>query len=450
MLLRRHPGVWLRSGGGDTQTARYSILAWRPSQTLEIVEGKLELRQGGGVTHRPLEDLPQIFAPLSPVGAALGAAGGPAGPPLPFTGGWIGFFGYEAGRYFDRQGCAQREVLSCPEGFFYFFDHALILDHATQETWLVARPDRKASLEEELSEAARSQVFPPRMEGCGAVTCEDDLDSFSRKVLLCKEAIRQGEVYQANLSSLFRAEPAPDALLFFERLFARNPSPFSAYLRAPDFELVSSSPERLLRVQGDLLETRPIAGTFPRGRDGAEDRRMVDGLFGCPKERAEHVMLVDLARNDLGKIAETGSVTPARLFYPEYYSHVIHIVSVIVGRRRRGVSALDALQALFPAGTITGCPKIRATELIAELEGRKRHFYTGSLGYVSLSGEADFNILIRSVFFRAGSATFYAGAGIVADSRPDREYREVLQKSAAIREALLPAADRASAVQLAR
>lgn len=442
MLLRRHLGVWLRSGGGDAQTARYSILAWRPCRTLQIAAGRLELREEGIVTQRPLAALPKIFFPPEPAT--------PAAPPLPFTGGWIGFFSYEAGRYFDAQGCAKRPVLACPEGFFYFFDHALILDHERQETWLVAPPDRKASLKEELLDAARSPAPSPRMVERTAVTCEDDAASFSRKVLLCQEAIRQGEVYQANLSSLFRAEPAPDALLFFDKLFARNPSPFSAYLRGPDFELVSSSPERLLSVRGDLLETRPIAGTFPRGRDAAEDRRMVDGLFGCPKERAEHVMLVDLARNDLGKIAETGSVTPARLFYPEYYSHVIHIVSLIQAKKRKGVSPLAALQALFPAGTITGCPKIRATELIAQLEGRRRHFYTGSLGYFSLNGEADFNILIRSVFFTGGAATFYAGAGIVNDSNPEREYREVLQKSAAIREALLLAADPTPALQPTR
>ena len=261
-------------------------------------------------------------------------------------------------------------------------------------------------------------------------------EHYRRLVGRVKEHIAAGDIYQANLSQRFRLPWPKDGLSLYGHLRRLSPAPFSGYFRAAGLEIVSASPERLLRVEDGCASTRPIAGTRPRSSDPSRDQALARELLLSEKERAEHLMLVDLARNDLGKVAALGSVAVDELMVVEDYSHVRHIVSNVSARLAPGRDALDALLALFPGGTITGVPKRRCMEILDELEEVPRGFYTGSLFYLTTSGILDANILIRSAVVTEGCVTFHTGGGIVADSDPDREYEETLHKAEGLRVAL--------------
>jgi para-aminobenzoate synthetase component 1 len=261
-------------------------------------------------------------------------------------------------------------------------------------------------------------------------------EAYRGLVLRIKEHIAAGDIYQANLSQRFQLPWPKDGLALYRRLRSLSPAPFSGYLRAPGVEIVSASPERLLSVEGNRAATRPIAGTRPRSGDPAADKALARELILSEKERAEHLMLVDLARNDLGKVAAIGSVEVDELMTVEEYTHVRHIVSNVVGRLDPAHDALDALRALFPGGTITGVPKLRCMQILDALEPVPRGFYTGSLFYLTRSGRLDANILIRSAVVHGGQVTFHTGGGIVADSEPDFEYEETLHKAEGMRLAL--------------
>lgn len=256
------------------------------------------------------------------------------------------------------------------------------------------------------------------------------------RVRAAKSYIAEGDIYQANLSQRFETGFDGDAFNLYMRLREVNPSPFSGYMKFDDFTIVSSSPERLVKVEDSRMETRPIAGTRPRGRSSEEDRSLSAELLLNEKEKAEHLMLVDLERNDLGRICRTGSVRVTDLMFLEQYSHVSHIVSNITGELNPGTGIEDILRAVFPGGTITGCPKIRCMEIINELEPSPRGPYSGSFGYIGFSRLMDFNIIIRTILIKDGTAYFHVGAGIVADSDPEKEYQETLDKAAAMIEAL--------------
>lgn len=253
-----------------------------------------------------------------------------------------------------------------------------------------------------------------------------------------KSYISEGDIYQANLAQRFETGFDGDPFELYLRLRAINPSPFSGFLKFRDLAIVSSSPERLVKVEDDRIETRPIAGTRPRGKTVEEDHLLARDLLLNEKEKAEHLMLVDLERNDLGRICESGSVRVTDLMFLEKYSHVAHIVSNIQGTLKPGTAVPDILRAVFPGGTITGCPKVRCMEIIDELEPVARGPYSGSLGYIGFARYMDLNIVIRSVVVKDGRAYFHAGAGIVADSDPEREYQETLDKAAAMMAALCP------------
>lgn len=257
-----------------------------------------------------------------------------------------------------------------------------------------------------------------------------------RLVGIVQEHIAAGDIYQANLSQQFDLPWAAGGMALYAALRKISPAPFAGYLRAGGIEIASASPERLLSVIDGRATTRPLAGTRPRSADQAEDRALAAELLLSEKERAEHLMLVDLARNDLGRVAEIGSVTVDELMIVEEQSHVRHIVSNVTARLRAGADALDALAALFPGGTITGVPKIRCMEILDAVEPARRGFYTGALFYVTPSGRLDANILIRSAVVAGGRVTFHAGGGIVADSDPDREYEETLHKAEGMKLAL--------------
>ena len=349
----------------------------------------------------------------------------------PFAGGWAVFLGYEIGAEIEAH------VPRAPGGpeveAFALRIPVTVVDHGDGHGSLVAehgvpQPAIDTLLADlEVANAATESPAAP----LAASIVEEDPALYVARVLRTQEYIRAGDVYQANLSRAWRiALPdGVDARALYPRLRRANPAPFAALAQFGDTVLLSSSPERLLRIQGDRIDTRPIAGTHPRGATPDEDQRLKAQLIAHPKERAEHVMLIDLERNDLGRVCRAGTVQVDEYMAVETYAHVHHIVSNVRGVLRPGLGVVDALRAIFPGGTITGCPKLRCMQIIAELEGEARGAYTGSLGYINRDGSADFNILIRTMTLRGSELTFRAGAGIVADSDPQREVQETRAKA---------------------
>ncbi len=355
-------------------------------------------------------------------------------PPLPFLGGWFVYLGYEAGVTIEpRLGpCMPPSVPgeSLPDARLQRFPAAVLVDHREGCTWMVAEPGREDCL---AVMAADLEHLPPHpQDALPALELEEEPpERFLDGVARIRRYIRDGDVFQVNLSRLWRgAGEGIDPAALYRRLRRSNPGPFCALATWADGAVVSSSPERLLWSDGERIDTRPIAGTLPRG---TEDPRR---LLGDPKERAEHIMLIDLERNDLGRVCRPGSVRVDELMVLESYAHVHHIVSNVGGRLADGITPARAVAAVFPGGTITGCPKVRCMEIIAELEDARRGPYTGSLGYLSRHGVMDLNILIRSFVLQGGRLSLRAGAGIVADSRPEKELTETRAKARGLLAAL--------------
>ncbi len=378
---------------------------------------------------------------------------------IPFLqGGAAGFFSYDLVRQWERIPSPPVWNPALPDTFFLFFDLFILLDHEREQLLLVYNPLPEIELGESEESARRKgrekiadlrarligSPSPPEIERqAPPPTIAGDIsqEEYIEMVLRAKEYIAAGDIFQANLSHRFRLVSSPlPSFALYRRLREINPSPFSAYLDLGIVQIASGSPERLVQVKASrgkrLISTRPIAGTHPRGKDEAEDERMVRALYQSKKERAEHLMLVDLERNDLGKVCRYGSIQVDELMSLEKYSHVFHLVSNIHGELRPEVALMEAFQALFPGGTITGVPKIRCMEILCELEKRARGIYTGALGYIGFTGEMDLNIAIRTWVRQGEEMTFQVGAGIVADSDPEKEYQETLQKAAALVKAL--------------
>ena len=370
--------------------------------------------------------------------------------PLPFTGGWLLYLGYELAAEIEPR-------LSLPASPDAVIALALrtpaawIRDRATEQAWLVSEPGSEALLdrfeqqvrelrEEGLDSTAADRWMPP---GARVEVREEDPDRFLTAVSRSLDYIAAGDVYQTNLSRQWQvvSDQPLDPVALYRRLRSTNPSPFAAMMRYGDFALMSSSPERLLSIRAGIVSTRPIAGTRPRGTSPETDAALVESLLNNEKERAEHVMLIDLERNDLGRVCVGGTVRVDEYMILETYAHVHHIVSNVSGRLRDAVSPVDVIRALFPGGTITGCPKVRCMEIIAELEGSGRGAYTGSIGYLNRDGSCDLNILIRTLTAGTANAeqiaiTLRAGAGIVADSNPAQELAETRAKAKGMLRAL--------------
>ncbi|WP_084092632.1 aminodeoxychorismate synthase component I [Andreprevotia lacus] len=352
---------------------------------------------------------------------------------LPFLGGWLVYAGYELLEVFEPSVAARDEV-GFPAAALIRCPAAVLVDRATQAACLVAETDEQLVQLATLVAAGATWQAQPLVV---AQVDEDDAQAFLDGVQRCKQYIVAGDVFQVNLSRGWRvqlAQGSPHDL--YGRLRTANPAPFSALLDLGAQQIVSSSPERLVRVAGGVAETRPIAGTHPRGATPAEDEALKQKLIGTVKERAEHIMLVDLERNDLGRIAVPGSVEVDELMAVASYAYVHHIESNIRARLQPGTTVRQVLRALFPGGTITGCPKVRCMQIIRELEDAPRAAYTGSLGYVGIDGRMDFNILIRTFMQQNNQLYFRAGAGIVADSDPERELQETRHKARGLLRAL--------------
>jgi len=387
----------------------------------------------------------------------------------PFTAGAVGYFAYDAVRQIERLPATCADELKIPDACLLLFDEVLAFDHVRKEIWLVVtadvtreRPDeaynravlRLKRLERRLQQPL-PKMRPPSAHGRLKVAHRTRKGDYTRAVERTKEYIAAGDVFQAVISQRFDLEPGADAFQVYRALRTVNPSPYMYFLRfAPDaaigasagaskrstrskrtvgaIELAGSSPELLVRVNRNRVEYRPIAGTRPRGATEHEDQALADEMVNDEKERAEHVMLVDLGRNDVGRVSEYGSVKVDKLMFVERYSHVMHLVSSIEGRLRPELTAVDALRACFPAGTLSGAPKVRAMEIIEELEPARRGTYGGAVLYADFSGNLDSCIAIRSLLVTGGKGHIQAGAGIVADSVPELEYRESMNKAQAV------------------
>ncbi len=431
----------LESVAGGEKWGRYCFIGLDPSLVCRIEPDHLDLTTSdGGREKRPFRDLPEALRKILRDGAPAPSS------LLRFAGGMVGFLSYDAVRFFEKIPARNPDKLRLPAGCLMIPTVVLILDNLRQTLEIVCFPQKGPS--QKAYQAGLSKIkkvlkrvagrpSPARAPG-GHVRWRAnlDLDGYCERVRQAKEYILAGDTTQTVLSIRFVGSGRRDPFEVYRRLRRLNPSPYLFMLNLGDVSLVGASPETMVHYEGGEAILRPIAGTRPRGRTEEEDRRMEVELLSDPKERAEHVMLVDLGRNDLGRVAEAASVKVDELMSVERYSHVMHIVSNIRARLKRGQDALDLLRAAFPAGTLTGSPKIRAMQIIEELEPVRRGTYGGSVGYLSFNGNMDMAITIRSALFHKGKIYVQAGAGIVADSVPEREYQECLNKARAMMEAI--------------
>jgi anthranilate synthase component 1 len=442
----------LESVEGGEQVARYSFLGKDPFLILRAApEGRVIIERAG---ERTESDEP-FMATLRRLMADFRS---PPVPSLPrFTGGAVGFLGYDAVPWLEPvtlQPLAARPgpglpALDEPAGFM-LFDTVLAFDHVAHRILIIANarigPDSDLAslyqfacakidfLERELQRNLSQPVAAPAREP--AVRSNVTREQFERAVRAGKEHIAAGDVYQVVLSQRFDVEVAAEPFTVYRALRHVNPSPYMFFVRMGHRTLVGASPEMLVRVEGRRVETHPIAGTRPRGGSESEDQRLAEELKASEKERAEHVMLVDLGRNDVGRVSEYGTVRVPQFMGLERYSHVMHLVSVVEGRLAADCDRLDALMSCFPAGTVSGAPKIRAMEIIAALEPERRGSYAGAVGYLDFAGNLDFCIAIRTIDMIPGMARVQAGAGIVADSDPSAEFDETCDKARALLRAL--------------
>jgi 4-amino-4-deoxychorismate synthase (2-amino-4-deoxychorismate-forming) component I len=430
-----YPGL-LESGGAAAAArpgSRYDILPFASGEFLQLDrDGRLSGAHAG--VSGFLGSLESWWRNLQPENLRRASIRG--APQLPFSGGWLVYLGYELAG--EIEPCLNLPPSPDPiVALALRAPAAWLRDRDSGKAWLVAEQGAANLLDDferrvaEIPDAAATPF-------AGFKVVEEDPEKFLAAVRAALEYTAAGDVYQTNLSRLWEAAAGSvSPVAVYKRLRATNPAPFAAILRHGDFSVLSSSPERLVEVRDGRISTRPIAGTRPRGATPQDDEMLIRSLLENEKERAEHVMLIDLERNDLGRVCVGGSVHVDEYMSVESYAHVHHIVSNVSGRLRAGTSPIAVIRALFPGGTITGCPKIRTMQVIAELEGGGRGAYTGSIGYLNRDGSCDFNILIRTLTAHGASFRFRAGAGVVADSIAAQELAETRAKAEGLLRALL-------------
>ncbi len=430
------------------QIGRYTFLGARPYMCVQAREGKVEIQRG---SRRKVakESAFEIAKKLLREHRPATVAGIP-----PFTAGAVGYFAYDAVRQLERIGNRAKDDLSLPDAELMFFDRVLAFDHLRHQIHIIASADVSresprraydrairdiAGIERKLARGLTTALWKRSKSNSRAplrVHAGTRRSDFQRGVERCKQYIAAGDIFQVVFSQRMDFSPDVPPFDLYRALRQVNPSPYLYFLQMGGTHILGSSPEMLVRVSGRKVEYRPIAGTHPRGQDEAEDQRLEQLMRNDEKERAEHVMLVDLGRNDLGRVSEYGSVKVKDLMYVERYSHVMHLVSALEGTLRKDLDALDAFAACFPAGTLSGAPKVRAMQIIEELEPTRRGIYGGSVFYADFAGNLDSCIGIRTLLMQGKKAYLQAGAGIVADSDPATEYRESINKAQALLKAV--------------
>jgi aminodeoxychorismate synthase component I len=438
--VRAENTILLDSVRGPDSLARHSIIALNPYLVFTAKDGRLTFATMDGVTERD-------GSPVDALRELVGSRKALPDERIPFPGGAIGIFSYDFVRYLEKIPRGSVDDLAMPDAHFLFTDTVITVDHVLKTAFVSILPgprycadEAEAKLDELCAVISGPHRSDPSAPDLAAnyrrqIEVEHELgeEAYMRMVGRAKEYIAAGDIFQANLSQRIRADIGDiDPWRIYTTLRSINPSPFAAYMDMGAYVIAGSSPERLVRSDGTIVDTRPIAGTRPRGADAEADSRMRAELLINEKERAEHIMLIDLERNDLGRISRFGTVEVNELMVTEDYSHVIHIVSNVRGVLLPGMDAMDIVRAVFPGGTITGVPKVRCMEIVDELEPVRRGPYTGSIGYMGFDGRLDLNIVIRTFVIKDGFAYVQAGAGIVADSDPRREYHETLKKAEAL------------------
>ncbi len=420
--------VFLDSGRHYPAQSRYDILSAQPYVRL-VTRGALTEIYGDAV-ELSRED---PFSLLKRSLAVDPACGGE----LPFCGGAIGYFGYDLARRLERLPTIAEDAERIPEMAVGIYDWAVVVDHVERRSWLVGQ-GRDPDTDLKWSRLVGMFSDPPRERArapfriLSPVASNLTHDAYARAFRKIRGYIHDGDCYQVNLAQRFSAAASGDPWLAYQRLRIINPAPFSAYLNTPYAQILSASPERFLKVEGGRVETKPIKGTRPRAGHARLDAELIEELRASGKDRAENLMIVDLLRNDLSKNCALGTVKVPKLFEVESFATVHHLVSTVTGELRAGRDALDLLRGCFPGGSITGAPKLRAMQIIEELEPHRRGIYCGAIGYIGFDGGMDANIAIRTLVHSQGAIRFWAGGGIVADSKLEEEYQETFDKAAAM------------------
>jgi len=434
-LAALQPRFLLESVERGERLARYSFLGFGDALDVRLDNDGLKI--GDDVHEHPKkqdEYLAALRAALKSAPVPIPEVEG-----LPFSGGLVGVSGYDVVRLFEKLPRTAVPQAGIPEAAFCATSSTLVFDHLTRRVALLHQGPvaERASLRKEVIRLLRGAVPANGKDiSMSAPAANMSQNQFAERVLACKEYIAAGDIYQVVISVLFSGRTNVPPFEVYRALRLLNPSPYMFFLEFGDLKVVGSSPEALVKLQGRSASLRPIAGTLPRGETSEEDLRNEQNLLADPKESAEHVMLVDLARNDLGRVATAGSVHVEPYRAIERYSHVMHIVSGVLGELASQYDAFDLFAACFPAGTLVGAPKVRAMEIIDEMEPAGRGLYGGTAGYFGITGDMDQAITIRTLVFNGDEYSFQAGAGIVADSVPAKEFGEVLAKSAILRRAL--------------
>lgn len=431
----------LESVSNGAQWDRYSFIGFSPKQEIQIRGNTAKIRTGNRTETLEVEQ------PIAFLKARMAEYQAPVLPFAPnFTGGLIGYFGYDTVRYLEKKLTnVPEDDVHIPDCHLFLYDELVAYDHLSSNGIVILnlRADGDLNAQyaaaqwraEELVQIIRNYHPRPQPYQRGetpVVHSNMTKEAYSDMVRRAKEYIQNGDIFQIVLSQRFEITNPPDSFAVYRRLRATNPSPYLYYFHTPEYDVAGASPEMLAKVTDGVVHNRPIAGTRPRGRTTEEDMANEKELRADPKERAEHTMLVDLGRNDVGKVCEFGSVRVTRYMVTERASKVMHLVSDVEGNLRKDQTALDALMAVLPAGTLSGAPKVRAMELIDQFENKKRGLYGGTVGYLGFDGSMNTCIAIRTVLFANQKAYVQAGAGIVADSVPEQEYYETVNKALAV------------------
>ncbi|MBJ6723605.1 anthranilate synthase component I [Geomesophilobacter sediminis] len=441
----RH-GFLLESIEGGEKWGRYTFLGSSPAVVIRGNKDFVEIIEGDEIRRVEVSDPLQYIREFMEQYTPVEVAGLPR-----FFGGAVGYLGYDTVRYFERLPDTNPGLIGAFDAYFIITDTIVVFDSLSQKIKVVSNAHLDGTISPEAAYAEAQQkiegliarlkaplpaVSSAPAQGKVSLSSNVKREEFEAAVVRAKEYVREGDIIQVVLSQRFSGALTVDPFDIYRALRTLNPSPYMFFLRLDETVVVGASPEVMVRKEGDMVELRPIAGTRPRGATPALDETLARELLADPKERAEHVMLIDLGRNDLGRVCRIGSVKVSELMVVERYSHVMHIVSNVQGRLAPGQDSFDVVRATFPAGTLSGAPKVRAMEIIEELEGARREVYGGAVGYFSFSGNMDLAIAIRTLVVKDGKVHLQAGAGIVADSDPAAEYQETVNKAMAVVKAI--------------
>ncbi|MCH8845165.1 MAG: aminodeoxychorismate synthase component I [Proteobacteria bacterium] len=433
-LAKEHWSIFLDSGYPYIDLGRYDIIAARPYIMLKTFADETEIVYANGKKEHSSDD------PFSLVKTLLGENQNKLST-VPFAGGALGYFAYDLGRGIEKIPEISEHDIAMPDMAIGIYDWAVVTDHQQRRTWLTGYGKDEKTFDEwdELldlfqtnTESGTSTSGADDFEVCSGLQVNMDNEFYARAFNKIKHYIREGDCYQVNLAQRFTVDVTGDPWTAYLKLRRLNPAPYSSFFKIPEGSVLSTSPERFLKVDNGLVESKPIKGTRRRSSDVYEDRALSEDLLESKKDRAENLMIVDLLRNDIGKSCRTGSVSVPRLFALESFARVHHLVSTIIGQLAVNTHALDLLRGCFPGGSITGAPKLRAMEIIEELEPHRRSIYCGSMAYIGFDGNMDSNITIRTLVHHKGRMYFWAGGGIVMDSRLDAEYQECFDKASAL------------------